>query len=305
MRAAGADRGRAGRGLPGGDEGRSSAGERATAARWSALFVGAVTVGSALPHLLAFFGGPDWRATVVATSALAALGGAPAARGAGLGPHHARAARLRSGRAAARLDRPAGAPRLRRLPRPHVGALRLLGLDRRGRCRRPSRPGSARARRRRRGCVTFAAIALGGAALPAGGAARRPDRQGAGGGAAMAVSGAAGLATARAFGGPVWLVAALVLLWGAAVIPDSAQFSALVADAAPASAAGSLLALQTAPGLHPHLLHGAGGAAGCRRPRLASHARASGARSRRGHRGDAPADAPDGTSGQRPDPILA
>jgi hypothetical protein len=46
----------------------------------------------------------------------------------------------------------------------------------------------------------------------------------------------------------VWLVAALVLIWGAAVIPDSAQFSALVADAAPGTHAGSLLALQTALG---------------------------------------------------------
>ena len=39
-----------------------------------------------------------------------------------------------------------------------------------------------------------------------------------------------------------------MLVWGAAVIPDSAQFSALVADAAPAAHAGSLLALQTALG---------------------------------------------------------
>ena len=41
---------------------------------------------------------------------------------------------------------------------------------------------------------------------------------------------------------------ALVLVWGAAVIPDSAQFSALVADAAPPDRAGSLMTLQTALG---------------------------------------------------------
>jgi sugar phosphate permease len=38
------------------------------------LLVGALTVGSALPHLLAVVGGAEWRATVVAASALAAAG---------------------------------------------------------------------------------------------------------------------------------------------------------------------------------------------------------------------------------------
>jgi predicted MFS family arabinose efflux permease len=49
------------------------------------LIVAAVTLGSASPHLIALAGGADWRATVVATSALAAVGGARA-RGAGRGP---------------------------------------------------------------------------------------------------------------------------------------------------------------------------------------------------------------------------
>ena len=40
----------------------------------------------------------------------------------------------------------------------------------------------------------------------------------------------------------------IVLIWGIAVVPDSAQFSALVADASPADQAGSLLTLQTALG---------------------------------------------------------
>jgi hypothetical protein len=64
----------------------------------------------------------------------------------------------------------------------------------------------------------------------------------------MGLSAAAGLATAATLGGPVWLTMALVLVWGAAVVPDSAQFSALVADAAPPDRAGSLLTLQTALG---------------------------------------------------------
>jgi MFS family permease len=64
----------------------------------------------------------------------------------------------------------------------------------------------------------------------------------------MVVSGIAGLATAAAFHGPVWLVIILVLVWGITIIPDSAQFSALVADAAPPERAGSLMTFQTALG---------------------------------------------------------
>ena len=69
------------------------------------LIVGAVTLGSASPHLIAVLGGADWRATVLATSMLAALGGLG---GAGRGPRpwprprH----RVRSGRLPSRLDGP-------------------------------------------------------------------------------------------------------------------------------------------------------------------------------------------------------
>ena len=65
---------------------------------------------------------------------------------------------------------------------------------------------------------------------------------------AMAVSGGAAILTALTFGGPVWLSFALIMIWGIAVIPDSAQFSALVADAAPPHLAGSLMTFQTAIG---------------------------------------------------------
>jgi len=61
-------------------------------------------------------------------------------------------------------------------------------------------------------------------------------------------SAAAGVATAASFGGPPALVALLLVLWGLTIIPDSARFSALVADAAPPACAGSLLAAQTALG---------------------------------------------------------
>lgn len=40
----------------------------------------------------------------------------------------------------------------------------------------------------------------------------------------------------------------IIVIWGLSVAPDSAQFSALDADAAPAKHVGSLLTLQTTPG---------------------------------------------------------
>ena len=53
--------------------------------------VGALTLGSALPHLIALGGGSDWRVTVAIASVASALAGllVLATR---LGPHHARAA---------------------------------------------------------------------------------------------------------------------------------------------------------------------------------------------------------------------
>jgi MFS family permease len=66
--------------------------------------------------------------------------------------------------------------------------------------------------------------------------------------AALAASGISALLTAATFGGPAWITLTLVVIWGIAIIPDSAQFSALVADAAPPQFAGSLFTFQTALG---------------------------------------------------------
>ena len=64
----------------------------------------------------------------------------------------------------------------------------------------------------------------------------------------MIASASFAILSATSFGGPVSLTFVLFLLWGTVVIPDSAQFSALVADFAPPEWAGSLLTLQTALG---------------------------------------------------------
>jgi MFS family permease len=211
------------------------------------ILVGALTVGSSAPHLLAWFGGADWRLTVGIASALAAAGGV-SVLACGLGPAHARAAAL------------------------DVGALRLAWTNRRVRlayagylghmwelyafwawvsaaaalsyaATLPEGEAASLAK-----LTAFGAIALGGLlCAPAG---RIADRIGKAEVAkwAMVASGSAAVLTALSFGGPVWLTLVLMLLWGAAVVPDSAQFSALVADAAPPERAGSLMTFQTALG---------------------------------------------------------
>ncbi|MGH7593886.1 MAG: MFS transporter, partial [Gemmatimonadales bacterium] len=65
---------------------------------------------------------------------------------------------------------------------------------------------------------------------------------------ALIVSGACCLFSAFAFGGPDWMVVAVALVWGIAVIADSAQFSALVTEHAPPHAVGTALTLQTSLG---------------------------------------------------------
>lgn len=210
------------------------------------LLVAALTLGSASPHLIALFGGADWRATVMVASGLAMLSAA-LMLGVGLGPHHARAPKLAPGAIAlAWTNRPARLAIAGYLGHmwelyafwAWVGAMALasygLVLD--------DNAGDA-AR-----LTAFAAIALGGlACIPAGLLA---DRLGKARIAQWAMIGslAAGIATALSFGGPVWLVATCLIVWGVFVIPDSAQFSALVADAVPADVAGSLMTFQTALG---------------------------------------------------------
>ncbi len=211
------------------------------------LLVGALTLGNAMPYLAAFLGGAAWRPTVVAVSSLAVVGGL-LALAAGLGPHHARS------------------------PRFDPGVVRLAWTDRRIRDAYLGYLGhmwelyvmwswvavfaaaSFQATMAADDAVslakltTFLAIAAGGLACVVGGVFA--DRIGKAETTIviLAISGTAALLTAVTFGGSVWLTVVLIIVWGAAVIPDSPQFSALVADAAPPELAGSLMTFQTALG---------------------------------------------------------
>lgn len=211
------------------------------------LVVGALTLGSAAPHLIAFLGGSDWRLTTMAASGLAILasGLVLCTR---LGPHHARAPRLDIAAATlAWTDR-----RVRLAFGGYLGHMwELYAMW--------AWIGTATA-------VSYAAhipddeasqlakltafVAIGAGALLCPVAGKYADRIGKARLTiiAMSASGCSAIAMALVFGGPVALVFAVAVVWGLSVIPDSAQFSALVADASPPDKAGSLLTLQTACG---------------------------------------------------------
>jgi MFS family permease len=64
----------------------------------------------------------------------------------------------------------------------------------------------------------------------------------------MAISGTAALLIGLVFNGPLWLFALVALIWGLTVVADSAQFSAAVTELADQSLIGSALAFQMGVG---------------------------------------------------------
>ena len=209
--------------------------------------VGAVTLGSAAPHLLAFVVGADWRESIAAASLIAGAGGL-LALASHLGPHHGIATRFDPRAIAAAWTN-------RRVRLAYAGYLGHMfelyamwawiaaatALSYGATLAQPQAEQLAK-------LTAFLSIAAGGVMCVVAGLVA--DRIGKAETAtiAMVVSGACAIATALTFGGPVWLTFVIVLVWGAAILPDSAQFSALVADYSPPAQAGSLLTFQTALG---------------------------------------------------------
>lgn len=176
--------------------------------------VGALVAGQAAPYLLAYAGGADWRLALILGSGLTVLG-AVAIMATSLGPHHAKAGSFRvSAIAAASFSQ-------------HMEPDAAIAL----------------------GKLTafFCILAATPACVWTGFLADRQGKAGVAAGA-LAVSGTAAILTALTFGGAVWLTMILLLIWGASVVPDSPQFSALVADHAPPELTGSLLTFQASLG---------------------------------------------------------
>lgn len=209
--------------------------------------VGALTLGSASPHLIALAGGADWRFTV-AVASIASIAAGLLCLAVSLGPYHGIAVTF-DPRAIAtawtnRRVRLAYAGYLGHMWELYamwawIAAATAASF-------RFSLP-SAEAEQLSK-ITAFIAIGAGGLACAFAGAVA--DRIGKADVTiiAMALSGASALAAAGTFGGPAWLTFAIVIVWGIAIVPDSAQFSALVADASPPEQAGSLMTFQTALG---------------------------------------------------------
>jgi len=215
------------------------------------VLVGALTLGSALPHLVNGLGGFEWRAVIVTTSLLAALGAALAA-GVPAGPHRFPAVVFRPGDALRALSGRA----LRLTTLGYLGhmwelyacwawfAAFFTGVLQRAGAASPLR-GAALA--------TFAVVGVGALGCVAGGLlADRVGRARLTRGA-MLISGGCVLALSLLTfplltRWPVWAVLAVSLCWGASIIADSAQFSALTTEVADPRYVGTALTLQLALG---------------------------------------------------------
>ena len=213
-----------------------------------AILVGALTLGSASPHLLNAFGGVDWRFTIAATS-VTALVAAGAINLVQLGPKQPAPRAFKAQYLAMAVRTPA----LRWANLGYLGhmwelyamwtwigaflaasfALNSAGHD-------PvvlSR------------LATFGVIGLSGLAgcLAGGYLADRIGRT-ALTMAAMAISGTCSLAVGFLFGANPAVLLALCLVWGVTIVADSAQFSASITELSPPELIGTMLTIQTCAG---------------------------------------------------------
>jgi len=208
------------------------------------VLVGALTVGSAGPHLIRGLG-LDWRGVVVAASVLTVVSAGLVATVVRDGPHEVppqpfswRQLGRVLGNCGYRLSTYGYLGHMWELYAMWTWAAAYLSASAAAATDRyPSIP-----------IMTFAVIAIGGAgAALAGLWADRIGRTRVAGGS-MVISGSCALITPALFGNSWWIVLPVMLMWGATVVADSAQFSAMATETSDPAVRGTALTLQTAAG---------------------------------------------------------
>lgn len=203
--------------------------------------VGALTLGSALPHLVNGLGGLDWRVVIYATSVLTVLGGLVARFAVADGPFP--------------FPRGTFDPRQARLVFANRG-VRLASLGYFGHMwelyamwawfvvffRHVHGPGTGAA------YATFAVIGAGAFGCVAGGLLGDAWGRTRTTATMMTASGSCAVVIGLAAQWSAWLALAVGLVWGFTVVADSAQFSTIVTELADQAYVGTALTLQLAVG---------------------------------------------------------